>query len=129
MADVIETMRLLPIEAIAGAPRFVLGLSVIRGEPVPVVDVAQLLGAEAVQPRRLVTVRGARRPLALAVDAVLGVRAVAADQLSELPPLAGAVASEVVAAIGTLDAQLLVVLQAARLVPDAVFDLVERAAR
>src|SRR5215831_758193 len=106
MADVIETMRVLPIEAIAGAPRFVLGLAVIRGEPVPVVDVARLLGAEAAQPRRFVTVRGARRPIALAVDAVLGVRA-AVVELSELPPLAGAVAAEAIAAIGALDAQLL----------------------
>jgi purine-binding chemotaxis protein CheW len=129
MADVIETMRPQPIEAIAGAPGFVLGLAVIRGEPVPVVDVARLLGTESAQPRRFVTVRGARRPIALAVDAVLGVRAVAADQLSELPPLAGAVAAETIAAIGTLDAQLLVMLQAARVVPDAVFDLVERTAR
>ena len=129
MADVIETMRPQPIEAIAGAPGFVLGLAVIRGEPVPVVDVARLLGTEAAQPRRFVTVRGARRPIALAVDAVLGVRAVAADQLLELPPLVGAVVAETVAAIGALDAQLLVMLQAARVVPDAVFDLVERAAR
>jgi len=128
MADVIETMRPQPIEALAGAPGFVLGLAVIRGEPVPVVDVARLLGTDGA-PRRFVTVRGARRPIALAVDAVLGVRAVAADHLSELPPLAGAVAAEAVAAIGTLDAKLLVVLQAARVVPDAVFDLVERAAR
>jgi len=129
MPEVIETMRPQPIEVIAGAPRFVLGLAVIRGEPVPVVDVARLLGVDGAQPRRFVTVRGARRPIALAVDAVLGVRALAADQLSELPPLAGAVAAEIVAAIGMLDAELLVVLHAARVVPDAVFDLVERAVR
>jgi len=124
---VIETMRPLPIEPLAGAPPFIAGMAVIRGAPVPVVDVAQLLGAGDAQPRRFVTLRGARRPIALAVDGVLGVRTIAGDQLSELTPLAGAIAGEIIAAVGTLDDRLLVVLETARLVPDAVFALVEAA--
>lgn len=120
-------MRPLPVEAIAGAPGFVLGLAVIRGEAVPVIDVARLLGAEGARPRRFVTVRAARRTIALAVDAVLGVRAIA-EAPGGLAPLVGAVAGEMVSAIGVLDAELLVVLEATRLVPDAVLDLVERAA-
>jgi len=124
---VIETMRPLPVEPLAGAPGFIAGLAIIRGEPVPVVDAARLLGAEAGAPRRFVTLRVGARPVALAVDAVLGVRMVAADRLSALTPLIGAVAGDAVVAIGTLDAQLLVVLEAARLVPDAVFALMERA--
>jgi purine-binding chemotaxis protein CheW len=125
---VIETMRPLPVEPIAGAPAFIAGLAIIRGAPVPVVDAARLLGAGGGRPGRFVTLRVAPRTVALAVDAVLGVRALPADRLSALPPLAGAVAAEVVAAVGMLDARLLVVLEAARLVPDAVFALVERAA-
>lgn len=120
-------MRPLPVEAIAGAPGFVLGLAVIRGEAVPVIDVARLLGAEGARPRRFVTVRAARRTIALAVDAVLGVRAIA-EAPGGPAPLVGAVAGEMVSAIGVLDAELLVVLEATRLVPDAVLDLVERAA-
>jgi purine-binding chemotaxis protein CheW len=125
---VIETMRPLPVEALVGAPSFIIGIAVIRGEPVPVVDAARLLGGEPAQPRRLVTLRGGRRPVALAVDAVLGVRDIAAAQLSALTPLAGAIAGELVVVIGTLDHRLLVVLQTARLVPDAVFDLIQQGA-
>jgi purine-binding chemotaxis protein CheW len=125
---VIETMRPLPVEPIAGAPGFVAGIAIIRGAPVLVVDAARLLGAESARPRRFVTLRMAPRPIALAVDGVLGVRQIAADELSDLTPLAGAIAGEVVAAIGARDRRLLVVLETARLVPDAVFELAERAA-
>ena len=124
---VIEIMRPLPVEPLAGAPGFITGLAIIRGEPMPVVDAARLLGAEAAAPSRFVTLRIGARQVALAVDAVLGVRLVAAERRSALTSLLGAVAGDAVAAIGTLDAQLLVVLEAARLVPDAVFELMERA--
>ena len=125
---VIETMRQLPLEPIAGAPAFVVGLAIIRGEPVPVVDAARLLGAEPGRANRFVTLRTAPRPIALAVDDVLGVHRLAADSLVALPALAGALAGDVVAAIGALDARLLMVLETARLVPPEVFELVERAA-
>jgi len=125
---VIEIMRPLPLEPIAGAPAFVAGLAIIRGEPVPVVDAARLLGADPGRPRRFIMLRTAPRPVALAVDAVLGVHRLAAEQLVALPALADALAGEVVAAVGALDARLLIVLEAARLVPPAVFALVERTA-
>jgi purine-binding chemotaxis protein CheW len=125
---VIETMRPLPVELLVGAPPFIAGVSVIRGEPVPVVDAARLLGGEPAQAQRWVTLRGGPRPIALAVDTVLGVRDIAAAQLSALTPLAGAIAGEIVSAIGTLDHRLLVVLETARLVPDAVFALMDRRA-
>ncbi|HZE91839.1 MAG TPA: chemotaxis protein CheW, partial [Rhizobacter sp.] len=56
LSHVVETMRPLPTETIAGAPDFVCGLAVIRGAPVPVVDLARLLGATDTQARRFVTV-------------------------------------------------------------------------
>lgn len=37
LAQVVEIMRPLPIERVAGAPDLVRGLAVIRGVPVPVV--------------------------------------------------------------------------------------------
>jgi len=126
---VIETVRPRPIEPIAGAPAFVAGLAVVRGAPVLVVDAAQLLCPEpgrTGRAARFVTLRTAPQPIALAVDAVLGVRWLASEQLSALPPLAGAVAPDAIAAIGALDARLVVVLEAARLVPPAVLDLVDR---
>lgn len=119
LAQVVETMRPLPTEAIAGAPHFVRGLAVIRGAPVPVVDAARLLGAEEdAPPSRFVTLAVGGRRVALALSSVLGVRAVAPDLLHGLPPLLHEAGAEVVAAIGLLDAELLLVLHGARLLPD-----------
>ena len=39
-----ETMRPLSLQPFHGMPPFVDGLSIIRGAPVPVVDLARLLG-------------------------------------------------------------------------------------
>ena len=39
LEHVVETMRPLPVEPLGDAPRFILGLSIVRGEPIPVVDV------------------------------------------------------------------------------------------
>jgi purine-binding chemotaxis protein CheW len=117
--NVIETMRPLPTEALAGVPPFVRGLSLIRGRPVPVVDLGALVSAsEPANPTRFVTLRLGDRRVALAVESVLGIRALP-DALSGLPPLLADAAAEAVSAVGALDAELLLVLETARLVPDS----------
>jgi purine-binding chemotaxis protein CheW len=120
LEHVVETLRALPIEPVADAPPFVLGLAVIRGEPLPVVDVGRLLGTDSAQAERFVIVNAGGRRVALAVDHVAGVRAVAPESLVALPPLMHTAASDVIAAIGLLDAELLLVLQSTRFVPDEV---------
>jgi len=118
---VIETMRPLAIERLSGAPEFVSGLSVIRGMPMPVVDVGRLLGSTEAPPRRFVTVRAGHRTLALAVSDVAGVRTLQADSLHTLPPLLRHAAAGIVPAVGALDAELLLVLQNAHIVPEEVW--------
>lgn len=118
LAHVVETMRALPVEAVAGAPHFVPGLALIRGAPVPVVDTARLLGAQDGCANRFVIVTAGERRVALAVDDVLGVRAVPAGSLHPLPALLHEAGGDVVAAIGLLDAELLLVLRSTRLLPD-----------
>jgi purine-binding chemotaxis protein CheW len=119
-----ETMRPLPIEPVTGMPSFLLGLAIIRGMPVPVLDARRLLGrTHAGSPGRFVTIRVGERYVALAVDAVVGLRAIPAAALGEMPPLLRDSGSEIVSAIGTLDAALFVVLQLGRLMPDAVMAL------
>jgi purine-binding chemotaxis protein CheW len=126
LAHVVETMRPLPVEPMAGAPPYVRGLAIIRGAPVPVVDVARLLGEEAagtevgarVPPSaRFVTLKIGERAIALAVDGVVGVRTLAVDALHELPALLRDAEVDAVSSIGTLDSELLLVLRSARLVP------------
>lgn len=124
---VVETMRPLPIEPIAGASDLVSGVAIVRGVPIPVVDAGRLLGVDRLpaamaQPggARFVTVRAGERRVAFAVETVLGVRHLSASSLRDLPPLLRD-SVDSVSKIGALDAQLLVVLRAMRLVPEAVW--------
>jgi purine-binding chemotaxis protein CheW len=119
---VIETMRVLPIEPVAGAPRHVLGLSLIRGAPVPVVDTGLLVGEQPTRAERIVTVKAGNRTIALAADAVLGIAAIAPGEIGQLPPLLRDAAADTIEAIGTRDAELLFFLRAARLVPEEMLD-------
>lgn len=121
LIDVIETMRPQPVSAMNGTQSFVLGVSVVRGEPVPVVDVRRLLGSDStMDPQRLVTVRLGKRSVALAVDEVVGVRALDVVHMDPLPPLLAHAGADVVEALGQLDQRLLVVLRASKtLTPEA----------
>lgn len=122
---VVETLRPLPVESLAGAPPFLRGLAVIRGEAVPVVDLGFLLGAgQAAETGRFVTLTVGDRRIALAVEAVLGLRELDASDLSETPPLLQELDPDLVEAVGALDGQLLLVLRGARLVPEKVWELV-----
>lgn len=122
-AQVVETMRPLPIKSFAGAPTAVKGVAVIRGMPIPVVELAALLGGAANLPARFITVRLGTGHIALAVDSVLGLSYIPATSLRALPALLGAADNNAVSAIGTLDAELLLVLNAARLLPDDAWPL------
>jgi len=126
LAHVAETMRALPIEFLPQMPPFLLGASIIRGQVVPVVHVAMLIGsAHHTLPARYVTLKLGDRQIALAVDDVIGVRNLAATATEYIPPLLSESNSGAVAAIGTLDAELLLVLQGAHLIPESVWELLD----
>jgi purine-binding chemotaxis protein CheW len=114
-------MRPLGIEPIAGMPSFVAGVSIIRGAPTVVVTLSALVGAPACDVSRFVTIRAGERTVALAVEAVVGVRDIDDDRLAEAPPLLRGALPGIVDALGALDAELLLVLRTAKLVPDAVW--------
>ena len=116
LADVRETMRLLALDPIAGAPKGVLGISRIRGEVVPIIHLGALLEEPQTHPRHLVTITLGERMVALAVDEVVGVRDIAETALRPLPPVIGGAAGDVLMAIGTRDRELLLFLETARLV-------------
>lgn len=122
LAAVAETMRALDVRSVPGAPRFVRGLAVIRGAHVPVVDVAALLGVDDGQRgARLVAVRAGARPLALEVDAVLGIERLDPAALEATPPLLAGALPACVDSLGTLDGQALALLETARLLPEAAW--------
>lgn len=122
LGQVIETMRVLPIKPVTGAPSYVCGLCIIRGEPVPVVHAAVLITDRASQATRLVTIRTGARTVALAADAVLGICSVETGELKELPPLMRGAAAETISGIAMLDAELLLFLRTARIFTQDLFD-------
>jgi purine-binding chemotaxis protein CheW len=135
---VIEIMRPLPVEPLARAsagpdgglvdPALAMidGLAMIRGVAIPVVDVRTLLGITGGRATRVVVVRVADRQLAVLVDDVIGVQHFDQAQLSPLPALLRGARRDSVAAIGTRDAALLVVLDSARVLPEDSWRALDR---
>ena len=87
LEHVIEILRVLPIEAVSGAPRYVRGLCIIRGAAVPVIDTGLLIGDQATKSERLVTIRTGSRTIALVAETVLGIRVIGTETFNALPPL------------------------------------------
>jgi purine-binding chemotaxis protein CheW len=137
LGQVIETLRPLPVEPLAGlcshgessaaaVPRFVLGVAIIRGSATPVLDAGQLLGAlEPCLSTRFVTLKLGARACALAVEEVLGVRSLPHNEDAAIAPWLDALSPEAVQALTSLDRQLLWVLECARLVPESVWQALE----
>ena len=121
LAQVLETMRPLPIEPLA------LGIAVIRGRPTPVVDGRLLFGGDAsAPPKRFVTLEvTTERTAALAVDEVLDVRSVSLETLEPLPGLLRGERASAISTLGAIDRDLLVVLEGARLLPESCWLQVE----
>ena len=122
LGHVVESMRPLPVDAVTGVPDFVRGLAIIRGSPTPVVDSSRPWWVRQTHPSgRSSPARLGGRTVALAVGSVLGVRDLEAA-LGPLPPLLQEASAAVVERIGTLDAQLLVVLRAGWLLPQTAWN-------
>jgi len=119
--EVIETMRPLTIHPLAGTPAFVSGICIMRGLPSPVIDVARLLGGARAEISRFVAVRTERGPVAFATGVIHGVRPVSADAASRHKALLGDAPARLVAAVGTIDAEPVLLVQSMRLVPDEVW--------
>jgi len=119
IGHVIETMRPMAIAPVPHAPAFVQGAAIVRGAPVPVVDAGRLMGLPGGESGRWVALRVGERSIVLAVEAVEGVRDFPVAGAGVLPPLLSG--ADFVGAIGTIDAALLWVLEAVRIVPESVW--------
>jgi purine-binding chemotaxis protein CheW len=117
---VIETMRPQPVQALADTPHYIMGVSVIRGAPVPVVDLAALLHGRSEKPARMVTVEAGPHTAALAVGEIAGVVAIPPASLESLSPLLGE-HSGAASSVGVIDTGVLFLLDGARMVPDDVW--------
>jgi purine-binding chemotaxis protein CheW len=120
--EVIETMRPLETRALAGTPAFVRGITVLRGVPTPVIDVSRLLGGGPAEADRYLAVRTERGAIALATGEIVGIRIVEAEPTGGHPALLGGGSTRMVAGVGTLGAEPLLLLQSLRAVPDEVWE-------
>jgi purine-binding chemotaxis protein CheW len=125
LTHIIETMRPLPVEPIAGMPSFVRGVCLIRGAPTPVIDLGVLLGTPGAAVSRFVTVRLGDRQVAICADVVIGIHHIDEATIVRLPPILRDASNDIVEALGTLDAQILVVLRASWELPDDVWRALE----
>ncbi len=122
---VLETMRPLPTQPTNDGHHLNLGLSLIRGKPCPVVDMARLFGSLA-NPTRIVLIKlPLARKVALAVTAVEGVFRIPSSSLMQKPPLVTGADRDLTESIGILDGELFKVLQAGALLSDQEWSLVE----
>jgi purine-binding chemotaxis protein CheW len=117
-----ETMRPLRVEPISAAPPFVRGAAIVRGAAMPVIDLGAFLGApgEPAPTARFVVVSCGERLAALAVEGVIGVADLGSFAVGSAPLLGDACAGSI-ESLGVLDGKLLLVLRAAKIVPDSVW--------
>jgi purine-binding chemotaxis protein CheW len=122
LGEVIETMRPLHTRPLAGTPSYVRGLTILRGAPAPVIDMTRLLtGAEA-PVDRYVAVRAGRGPVACATGPVLGVRDVEVAPPEGPAALFTGVSKALIAAVGTVGTEPLLLLHSIAAVPDEVWE-------
>jgi purine-binding chemotaxis protein CheW len=125
-----ETMRPLPITPIPDAPLHVLGMTVVRGEPMPVLDLCRLLGEVPTTASRFVTISAADRKageaveapsnagfatVVLAVDQVEGIRRLPRTSLHRMPTMLQGQMPLLVSAVSPQDTALMLVLDSVRL--------------
>ena len=121
VAEVQEVVSYRTPTRVFHAPRALSGITSLRGEVLPIVDLGSLLDADAA-PRsealdpRVVVVReagGARRRAGLKVDALLGLREVPARGYGEVPPAIAARLGELVVGVVSEPAPAFAVLSVA----------------
>lgn len=116
---VIEVMRRLPIQPVVGAPPFILGMSIVRGEVTPVLALGILLGSsERTLPERFVLVQVGQRRAVIGVDEVLGIDVIEEKRLDDAPGLLSEVLPRDVTRIGVLDRSVLVMLEGGKLLSE-----------
>ena len=116
---VLEIMRPLALQPVQKAPDYVLGLALVRGQGLPVVDLGRLLGLDfRGEHGRWVALRCGDRRVALAVESVPGIRRFESGMLQGLPPLLSRGGPQSVRELGALDERLLLVLEQSRLLPE-----------
>ena len=128
LEQVAEIMRPLPIDPLPGLPLYLRGLAVVRGAEVPVVDLGIFWGnVETAAVKRFVLCRADHRRLAIAVEAVDGLREIGRAS-DDFPPTSGDANAGRVSAAAVEDRHVLPLLRIADLIPEETWQELEAAA-
>lgn len=124
-----------PVTRLPHSPPALLGVLNLRGVVVPIIDLRVRFGLPAAEFTKVTVIivlslRGAAgdQEFGIVVDRVMDVVDVAADQVKPTPATGYAVAAEVIEGIATVDEQMLILLQAERLIFSPVAALSQDAA-
>jgi purine-binding chemotaxis protein CheW len=89
--QILEVAEPGEVAPVPGSPTAIIGVRNLRGQIVPVISLATLLGLPAEEPQRIVVAELGARRAALAVESVLDVQALPdSSEPTESPYLAGA---------------------------------------
>ncbi|MBN9416671.1 hypothetical protein ABS71_21700 [bacterium SCN 62-11] len=116
-----EVMRPQPVDPVAGLPEFVDGLAIIRGAPLPVINLPKLLcgsASDACDQERFVTAQSDGQQLALRVDEVAGIVPLDSDTWTRLPSLMDGLQSNHLSALGSHQGHLVMLLRRANLLSE-----------
>lgn len=121
-----EVMRPQPVDRIAGLPEFVEGLAIIRGMALPVVNLPHLLcgsHSPAGDQERFITAHSDGRQLALRVDEVAGILPLNPEIWQALPNLLDELHGQHLAALGSLNGDLVMLLRRTHLLSEADWEV------
>jgi len=128
LKNVNEVARPLPTNSLPGAPPFLRGIAIIRGSAIPVVDLKRLLEVEVPgDPTRFVICRFDARRVALAAEAVPGVRGISCAAWCDLPRITDESSPALIESVRVSDQEMLLMLQVARVIPDSLWKDLEPA--
>ncbi|SDS22974.1 chemotaxis protein CheW [Actinoplanes derwentensis] len=120
--EVVETMRPLATRPLAGPPPYVRGLTIVRGTPSPVIDVTRLLTGITGQIERYVAVQAGRGMIVCATGPVIGVQEVQVEPPEGPAALLTGAAKALIAGVGTIGTEPLILLRSIQAVPDEVWE-------
>lgn len=126
LGEVVETMRPLATRPLAGTPPYVRGLTILRGAPTPVIDMTRLLTGVDGEIDRYIAVRAGRGPVACATGPVLGVQEIDVEPPEGPAALFTGVSKALIAAVGTVGTEPLLLLRGIAAVPDEVWEAAGR---
>jgi len=128
--DILKVQEIRNYEAataIANAPKHIRGVVNLRGVIVPIVDLRMLLGlanAEYTAFTVVIVLNLGRRTVGVVVDAVSDVTELTAEQVRPAPNFAGAVDTDYVLGLGTVENRMLILADIERLLAGERAELV-----